>query len=189
MDTEQQLIQQCVQGDKSAFGSLVQPHLQRAYSTAFAILGTRHLAEDAVQNALLETYTTIMREREIRVFQAWFTRLVTCRALDIARQKSKQWNALEESEFSEISDESGSPVDNVLQKERQSELLQAIMRLNIQQRAVIVLFYYEEMKIGEIADLLHIKEGTVKSRLHQARLTLSKLVPFESAKQKVGECR
>ncbi|MBN6187094.1 RNA polymerase sigma factor [Aneurinibacillus sp. BA2021] len=186
MDT--QLMKQCRQGDKAAFSTLVRPYLQRAYSTAFTILGTQHAAEDAVQNALLEAYRSIMEEKDIHQFSAWFVHLVTCRALDLARQKSKQ-RTTEEADLLELRDEKASPADRLLQKESRSEMLQAIMRLNINQRAVIVMHYYQEMKIGEIAALLNIKEGTVKSRLHQARLTLSKLVSFEAPKQKVGECQ
>ncbi|MMZ53808.1 ECF RNA polymerase sigma factor SigW [compost metagenome] len=189
MDTEQQLIERCQSGDKNAFSLLVRPHLQRAYSTALAILGAQHFAEDAVQNALFEAYKAVMEGRDIRRFGGWLTHVVARRALDIARQKHRQQHTTEENELLEVRDDTASPITDVLQKEQRNELMTAIMRLNINQRTVIVMYYYQEMKIGEIANLLNIKEGTVKSRLHQARITLSKLVPIETAKQKVRECQ
>jgi RNA polymerase sigma factor (sigma-70 family) len=170
MHDEQHLLLQCRQGNKDAFYLLVSPHLAKAYRLAFTILRSHHDAEDAIQNSLLEAYRAISEDKEIHHFSSWFYRLVTHRAIDLARKLGK------ERQYTEISDVlpflSNShhlPVDEVINKEEEQELLAHILKLDMKYRVILVLYYYQNMKISEIAELLQIKEGTVKSRLFQAR--------------------
>ncbi len=180
-------MRHCRQGNKDAFFELVQPLLQRAYSTSAAILRSAHAAEEAVQNSLVEAYSAILREKEIRNFTSWFNHLVACRALDLARQRSKYGSRIEDMDQDSILDEGDSPFETVFKKEQGSELLKSVMALDIHHRMVIILYYYQELSIDEIAQVLDIKKGTVKSRLHAARLKLSQIVPQHFRKQ-VMEC-
>jgi RNA polymerase sigma factor (sigma-70 family) len=186
LGTEETLMMTCRQGNKDAFFELVQPLLQRAYTTSAAILRSAHAAEEAVQNALVEAYSAIIRDKEIRNFTSWFNHLVACRALDLARQRTRHGSRIEDIDQMAISDAADSPFDAVLKKEQGSELLQSVMALDIHHRTVIILFYYQELSIEEIAQVLELKKGTVKSRLHAARLKLSQIVPQHFRKQVIG---
>lgn len=186
MDNIERLVRQCRDGDKEAFFQLVEPLLGRAYRTASAILRSGHLAEDAMQNALMEAYQAIMNGKKIRNFTSWFNHLAACRSLDLARQRSRLASRSGDIDEVQLPDEQASPMEEVLQKELGSELWNTIMSLDIHHRSVIVLYYYQELSIDEIADALGIKKGTVKSRLHNARLKLSRLATPLNPKQVIG---
>ncbi|CAM4438651.1 RNA polymerase sigma factor [Paenibacillus macerans] len=175
MQEEQEWIERCRNGDREAFYKLVEPLLDRVYSASAAILRSSHLAEDAVQNALIEAYRAIMNGKEIRNFTGWFKHLCAMRAIDLARKRSRLNRMTEGLEHLEPVDQGAQPIDALLKKEEQHSLLSQVMSLDIQHRSVVLLFYYQEMSIEEIAATLGVKEGTVKSRLHRARHKLLKL--------------
>jgi RNA polymerase sigma-70 factor (ECF subfamily) len=175
MHDEQHWMQQCRNGDRDAFYELVKPHLSRVYSTSVAILYSTHLAEDAVQNGMIEAYQAIMNGKEIRSFGSWFRQLVAMRAMDLARARAKQVKRTGDLEGEEPADGQELPMESLLRKEENTRLLSQVMSLDIRHRAVIVLYYYQEMSIEEISEVLGVKAGTVKSRLHTARTKLLKL--------------
>ncbi|GMB08232.1 RNA polymerase sigma factor [Thermolongibacillus altinsuensis] len=170
MNSDQELLLKCRSGIKDAFYELVSPHLAKAYRIAFTILRSHHDAEDAVQNSLLEAYRAIMENKEIHNFSAWFHQLIVHRSIDLARKHLKEKNYAEITDIlSFIPDHKNLPIDDLIDKEYKGELISYILRLDMKYRIVIVLHYYHDMKISDIAKLLNIKEGTVKSRLFQAR--------------------
>lgn len=186
METERRLMDDIRQGDQESFRTLVNPLIAQAYRTSLAILRSTHLAEEAVQNALVESYSAIVKGKEIRRFRGWFSRVIASRSLDIARKEQPNKYSVDIDGL-EICDEAASPLDDVLKKEQCERLIESIMALELQQRAVIVLYYFEELRIEEIALLLNIREGTVKSRLYHARSKLSRIFPASRIQaQEVG---
>lgn len=185
MQEDQAWIQRCRDGDREAFYHLVEPLLDRVYSTAAAILRSAHLAEDAVQNALIEAYQAIMKGKEIRHFAAWFKQMAAMRAIDLARKRSRIDRMSEDLEQVEPVDRQAQPMEVLLIKEEQNSLLAQVMSLDIPHRSVVLLFYYQEMSLEEISIVLGVKVGTVKSRLHRARLKLLKLYQFDENKKVV----
>ncbi|GAB2690841.1 RNA polymerase sigma factor [Paenibacillus thermoaerophilus] len=186
-ENELRIMEDIRRGRKEAFAELVDPLIARAYHTALAILRSPHLAEEAVQNALIEAYQTIRSGKEIRRFRGWFSRVIANRALDLARQESRFIGLDIDSVV--VGDNAASPVDLLLRKEQSGEILQAVMSLDIQQRTVVVLYYFQEMKIEEIAQTLNVSEGTVKTRLYRARIHLGKMMSFPELKSKVVPIR
>jgi RNA polymerase sigma factor (sigma-70 family) len=167
---EEELLLRCKNGEKDAFYELVSSHLAKAYRIAFTILRSHHDAEDAVQNSLLEAYRSIMENKEIRCFASWFHRLVVHRAIDLARKYLKEKNNTDIADvLSFLPSRTSLPIDELINKEYEGELISCLLKLDMKYRIVIVLHYYHDMKISEIAELLNMKEGTVKSRLFQAR--------------------
>ncbi|WP_027409860.1 RNA polymerase sigma factor [Anoxybacteroides tepidamans] len=173
MNNDDELLLKCRNGSKEAFYELVSPYLEKAYRIAFAILRSHYDAEDAVQNSLLETYHSIKENREIRHFAAWFHRLVVHRAIDLARKNGKEKHHADiTGVLAFLPDRRDLPIDELIHKEGENDLATCILKLDMKYRMVIVLHYYFDLKISEIAELLNIKEGTVKSRLFQARSLL-----------------
>lgn len=173
--TERKWWDEVRSGNKEAFRSLANPLIPKAYRTAYMMLRSKHLAEEAVQNALIELYSAVMNDKEIHNLRAWFSRLVALRSIDIAR-KEQGYRHYVDIDGLDIQDVSASPLDDLLRKEQSERLLESVMGLELQQRIVVGLYYFQELKIEEIAELLDIKEGTVKSRLYHARLKLCGLL-------------
>ncbi|MEF3307937.1 sigma-70 family RNA polymerase sigma factor [Paenibacillus sp. GYB004] len=171
LETERQLWDEVRRGNKEAFQSLANPLIPRAYRSAYMILRSKQLAEEAVQNALIELYSAIINGKEVIHLRAWFGHLIALRALDVAR-KERGYKYMVDINGLEFQDGSASPLDSVLKKEQSERLIESIMGLELNQRIVVGLYYFQDMKIEEIAELLDIKSGTVKSRLYHARVKL-----------------
>ncbi|WCN39648.1 RNA polymerase sigma factor [Aneurinibacillus uraniidurans] len=185
LEAERHLLDEIRRGNKGAFQNLVSPLIAKSYRSALAILGSTQLAEEAVQNSLIESYSTIMSGKEIFNFRGWFSRVIAHRSLDIARKEKNYKNNVDIGEI-ELEDASASPVENVLRKEQSKQIIEAIMNLELQQRIVVGLYYFQELKIEEIATMLAIKEGTVKSRLYHARLKLNHILHSSNPHVKEG---
>jgi RNA polymerase sigma-70 factor, ECF subfamily len=174
---EQRLLNQIRAGNGEAFSQLVETLLSSAYRTAYLILGSRELAEDAVQIALEDCYLSVMRDVEIRHFKAWFYRLVYTRSIDVYRkQKRNQFIDLEENPEAISKMKSESAQEKAVEMETRQELLQLITHLKEDQRVPLLLFYYENLSIKEISLILNENSNTVKTRLSRGRKKLGELV-------------
>lgn len=136
-----------------------------------------------MQNALIETYRTIVAGKEIRNFAGWFGRVIANRSWDLARKESR-FQSIDLDNVT-VRDTSAPLIETFLRKEQSSEILDAVMSLDVRLRTVIVLYYFQDMKIDEIASVLQTSEGTVKTRLHRARLRLANLLSDEKWNAKV----
>lgn len=152
---ELSLMKKVREGDMKAFRELVRPHEQRAFSTALAILGSRTLAEEAVQRVFVETYRTLKR-KDIRPFRVWLDDRIACSVLDAVGKRLRQETL--------TSDASALPED--------SGLLRSVMTLELPYRIVMALTYCQQLTIPQIASLLNVDEREVRNRLYRARLKL-----------------
>ncbi len=177
MSEEQKLINQIRAGNGDAFGQLVESLLSSAYRTAYLILNSRELAEDAVQIALEDCYLSIIRDVEIRHFKAWFFRLVYTRSIDVYRkQKRNQYTNIEENSEAIAKMKSESAQEKAVEKETRQELLRMITYLKDEQRVPLLLFYFENLSIKEISIILNENTNTVKTRLSRGRKRLGELL-------------
>ena len=164
---EQRLIQQVKQGDKEAFNQLLQPYIQKAYQTSYLIVDDKGLAEDAVQESLIQTYESIHRfNREIASFKTWFHQILIHTTLK--QKRKKRFAFLQPETWFRIKDVK-TPEYNYLLQEESQMILEAVQNLSIKHQVVIILFYFQDLSILEISEVLNVKEGTVKSRLYKAK--------------------
>ncbi|WP_369900117.1 RNA polymerase sigma factor [Bacillus manliponensis] len=164
---ESQLIQAVKQGEKDAFNQLMQPYIQKAYRTAYLIVNDKGLAEDAVQESLIQAYQSFHRfNEEIASFKTWFHQILIYTTLK--QKRKKQFSFLQPEMWFRIKDERTPERDCLVQEESQL-ILDAVQQLSTKHQIAIILFYYQELSISEIAEVLQVKEGTIKSRLHKAR--------------------
>ncbi|MFD0678295.1 MULTISPECIES: RNA polymerase sigma factor [unclassified Paenibacillus] len=175
LESERKLLDEIRQGNKEAFRTLVNPLISGSFRSALAILRSTQLAEEAVQNSLIDLYSSIMQGKDIQHIRGWFSRVIVNRSLDIARKEHNHKNSLD-IHMLDIQDSSVSPLDDILKKEQSQRVVDSVMSLELQHRVVVGLYYFQELKIEEIAALLQIKEGTVKSRLYHARSKLSQIL-------------
>ncbi len=188
MDDVTDLISQCQNGNKEAFGQLMEPFIQKAFRISFSIVCSKESAEDAVQNSLLEAYKNIMSGKSFQTFESWFYSLVASRSIDVVRKSSREKQHVDLHEMFELMDHASQPLDVVLEKEESAGLLENILNLPDKERMIIILYYYQELSIREISNLLKKSEGTVKMRIHRGRKRLKKSVNHFIPIEKAGEC-
>lgn len=187
---EQRLIERSKEGDRRAFDALVRMHEKRVYNLAYRLSGNYDEAGDITVEAFLRVYQAINNFRGDANFSTWIYRIVTNVYLDRRkRQKNRQtlsleeYVELEESQVTrQIEDPSPGPEALVEAQQRQELLQKAIESLPEYQRAMIVLYHVDGLSYEEIAEVLSLPIGTVKSRLNRARLALrEKLEPIREA--------
>ncbi len=167
----QHIIHLCQQGSIDAFEKLYVHGFKKALLTAYLIIGNKTLAEDAVQETFYQCYLDIKRLKEPKAYDAWFHRILirTCWKVN-AKERKKQHEWLDEnSNQQDLNCYSDKLYDQVQNMEMKEALYEAINNLSKVLRTSVVLFYFNEMSIKEIAVILGCFESTVKSRLYKAR--------------------
>lgn len=177
MDKVKYLLNRIRLGDEEAFSLLVEELLPAAFKTAYLILHSKELAEDAVQIALEDCYISIMRNKDIRQFKAWFYRLVYSRSIDVYRKNARNhYSDIEENPEALEKMISESVQSQAVQNENKQELQSLIMSLPKEQSVPILLHYYEDLSIKEISLILNKKNNTIKTRLVRGRKKLAELM-------------
>jgi RNA polymerase sigma-70 factor (ECF subfamily) len=187
-DAEEVLIGQAVQGSLEAFNQLVLHYQNIAYHYAYALLGDPAAADDVAQESFIKAFRNISGFRG-GSFRAWLLKIVTNTAYDLFRQ-AKQHPIQPLFPDDEAGDEIESPdwlVDpspsveaTVEQNEDAQRLYQLLDQLPEIHRSVLTLVDLYEMDYWEVAEILNVPMGTVKSRLARARLQLRRILLADS---------
>jgi RNA polymerase sigma-70 factor (ECF subfamily) len=145
-----------------------------AFRVAFSVLRNSEDAEDVAQEAFAKAYRHFRQLRDRDRFRSWLVRLTWRMAIDRTRSERRRMARESEAELSPVGEPS--PVQSFIQRERTERLWRAIDALPEKLRIVIVLSAMEEHDVRQIAKLLRLPEGTVKSRLFLARQHLKELL-------------
>jgi RNA polymerase sigma-70 factor (ECF subfamily) len=156
------LIDAAKGGDQDAFAAIVTDAADRLYAVAFRILRDPDLARDAVQQALLNAWRDLYSLRDPDRLDPWLYRLVVRACYVEARQRRRAVALTHLAVVRSVSDRPLAQVDDHEQLER------GFRRLSPEQRAVVVLHYYLDLPLTEVAAIMGIPAGTVRSRLHYA---------------------
>ncbi len=168
----EKLVKKAIKGNRKAYGILIEEYETYLYKTAFLYVKNEQDALDAVQNCVMKGMIAIDRLREPAFFKTWLTKiLINC----IYREKEKQAPMLSLEEYQEKTRENFSSYI-----EERIDLYEAIDLLRPFYKMVIVLYYFSDMKIKEIARIMDIPEGTVKGYLARAKKELKKKLMEES---------
>jgi RNA polymerase sigma-70 factor (ECF subfamily) len=167
---ERTLIADAAAGDERAFRTLVERHQDRAYGLAFRMLRSAADAEEVTQEAFVRAWSALGRFRGESSFGTWLHRIVARSALDRAvRLKRRR----ERETGMEALEQFASPGAHSPEAHAVSRRLARLMEtLSPAQRGVVTLFYYEARPVEEIAELLGMPTGTVKTHLSRARAVL-----------------
>lgn len=168
--TDQELVTAFQKGDMAAFDTLYERYRDDAYRTACLITGNRMDGEDLTQEAFVQCARSIGSLRDGEKFRSWLLRLITRAAWKFCAKRQREQPV---GEFFEVG-ESESALSCVLRTEEQRRLYKALLALDEKQRTAVVLYYFSELSISEIAHVTGTFSGTVKSRLHAARNNLRK---------------
>jgi len=181
------LIERCKAGDTAAFDELVRRFEKRVFNYALRITGNYNDACDVAQEAFIRAFHSIQTFRGDAKFATWIYRIVTNVYLDERKRlKSHPTTSLddtieldENSVTRQIEDTAPTPDEIVETKERMRVLQRAINSLPDYQRVIITLYHVEHRSYEEIAQILHLPIGTVKSRLNRARLAIAQILDLE----------
>jgi RNA polymerase sigma-70 factor, ECF subfamily len=174
---EQALISAARKGDRRAFNQLVLHYQGLAYNVAYRILGDPEAAADATQDAFFSAYRAMPKFRG-GAFKSWLLRIVTNACYDQLRVKQRRPTSslddlpIEADHTYYLKDSAEQPDEFVERKELNRFIEAAIATLPLEQRTVLVLSDVQGMSYEEVADVLNISLGTVKSRLSRGRAKL-----------------
>ena len=170
-DTQAGLIADCIKGDETAIERLINEHHSRVFKLTLSILNDPGDANEATQDTFIAALKALPTYREISTFKAWLYRI----ALNISRSRLRKRKTLErlqstlDSIFEVQSQHSQTPEDALISNEEDANLWKALDKLGDKHRIPLVLRYYHDLSVAEIAEIMNIKEGTVHSRLSIGR--------------------
>lgn len=183
-ELERSLLRRLRDRDERAFRELIEAHRDRVFNITFRMLGNRAEAEDVAQEVFITVFKTIDTFREESKFSTWLYRVTVnhCknRIKYLSRRHDRDRDDLDDAtEAGGTNGAIGAPVpaapDIALAGAQMEKLMQeAIAQLDDDQRVVVVLRDVEDLSIEEICKITDLPDGTVKSRLHRARLVLRK---------------
>ena len=156
-------------GDKNAFCNLIRLNKTAIYRVSKSILSDEDDIEDAVSEAILKAYKNIRSLKDESFFKTWLIRIVINESNNIYK-KRKMEIAVDSEQFINI---------KTNDKYKDITLYDAINSLDEELRVTTILFYFEDIKYKDIAKILNIKEGTVKSRLSRAKEKLYHMLKEE----------
>jgi len=178
---EAELIQRACNGDKEAFYSLVHPCEGAIYTVAVSILNNPEDAEEAVQEAVLKALSHLTDFRGEAKFSTWLIRITINEArLKLRKDRRHLYESVDEQRASEhgeyfpkdFADWREVPSEALQRKELGEALKRAIASLPLKYREVLILRDVQQLRIEEVARILGITEGSVKTRLLRARLQM-----------------
>jgi RNA polymerase sigma-70 factor (ECF subfamily) len=172
------LLQRCRTGDELAWEALVRQYQGRVFAVTLQYLRDREEARDLAQEVFVRLYRKLHEVRDDQAFLAWLLRLTRNACLDrLRRLEARRWDRrVPVEEATEVADPAPSPEDRGVGGDRRALLHRALAGLSAASREMIVLKEIQELKLTEIAAMLDLPMGTVKSRSHRARLELAEAV-------------
>ena len=171
MNEDVELIEACLSGDSASFGTLVLKYQNRLFNTMCHVAGGREEAEDVVQEAFVQAYLKLSTFQCNSAFYTWLYRIAFNTAISRRRRRRPQASvdAAREAAGDDPMDAGEDTVDRLLRQERAAQVHQALRELSDEHRAILVLREMDSLSYDEIADILDLPVGTVRSRLHRAR--------------------
>ena len=167
------LVKKAIKGSKAAYGELIAQYQVYLYKTAFLYVKNEADSLDAVQECVTRGLLGIEKLKEPKYFKTWITRIL----LNCIWQGKKQTQTVALEEYREKG------VENYLIEEK-VDLYDAIDSLKEQYKTVVILFYFQELKIKEIARIMEIPEGSVKAYLYRAKKQLRRWLEGEQKEYK-----
>ena len=178
--TDNELVAASRNGGAEAFRALVERYQDRIYNTAYRLAGNEEDARDIAQETFLRVYENLARFRGDSTFYTWLFRIAVNQALTHRRQTARLRTVQADDEMLEVPLsgsqaarlQTAAPEDEMQRQETEAQIAEALAYLDADHRAAVVLRDIEGLDYQAIAAVLDVPPGTVKSRIHRARLLL-----------------
>ncbi len=171
--SDERLVRRFQEGDERAFELLVRRHEARIYGLAYRMLGRHEDARDAAQDAFLSCFRHLRSFRGDASFTTWLHRIAVNACYDVLRKRPTSSSL--DSEMSEPV----APRDHAEEAATAADVQRALLSLHPDFRAVLVLHEIHDLPVEEVSATLGVPVGTVKSRLHRARVALGRALAEE----------
>lgn len=159
MPKKERLVKQAIKGDQNALQTLLKEEKDKLYKMAFIYMKNEHDALEVFQQTILEVIESIHQLRNPEYFSTWATRICINVSLKELR-KNKKIVTMEDYSIPDVVEVSGSV-------EEKLDLAAVLYELDDKYRSVLVLRFYHDYTVSQIADILECPEGTVKTNLHR----------------------
>jgi RNA polymerase sigma-70 factor, ECF subfamily len=181
LEQDAQLVQQCLQGDGSAWEELVRRHTRRIFNICYRFTGNGTEAEDLSQEVFLRVYKTLGSYRSAHGgFATWMTSVTRNLLIDHYRRTKRDriTDSLEDAMPVVENKESAGrrPDQQVLLRELSFQVQSALTRLSPELREAVILRDLQQLEYSEIRQVLDVPEGTVKSRINRGRIELARIL-------------
>jgi RNA polymerase sigma-70 factor, ECF subfamily len=181
LEQDAQLVQQCLQGDGSAWEELVRRHTRRIYNICYRFTGNRTEAEDLSQDVFLRVYRTLGSYRSAHGgFATWATSVTRNLLIDHYRRTKRDriTDSLDDKMPVVENKEAGGrrPDEQALLGELSAQVESALTRLSPELREAVILRDLQQLEYAEIQTVLEVPEGTVKSRINRGRIELARIL-------------
>ncbi|WP_313892027.1 sigma-70 family RNA polymerase sigma factor [Psychrobacillus sp.] len=161
------IVQKAKKGDDEAFEQLISSVRQKLYRTAYAYVRNEQDALDIYQETIYIAYTSIKKLNKPESFSSWITKILVFKSIDFIRKESRHFTTDNEEIFADLI-----VPENVDFITHSLDLSEAFKYLNPPVKTIILLRYYHDLSIKEIATIMKYPEGTVKSHLNRAKKEL-----------------
>lgn len=173
-DSDEDLVRRAVGGDRAAFTRLMERHERRVYNLCLRMVGDVDDASDATQDAFLTAYRKLSSFRGEAAFTTWLHRVAINASYDLLRKRGRT-PVLASSTDHPVEDERIEPApDHADETTGAIEVQRALLAIPEEFRAALVLHDAQDVPVQEVADILGVPVGTVKSRLHRGRVALAR---------------
>lgn len=180
---ERQVIRRVLDGDQEAFAELVTAYEKQVYNLCLRMCGNPEDARDLSQEAFVKAWRGLQFYQFEAAFSTWLYRLTSNVCIDFLRRKKREpqtmpplQNENGEDVEPEVADSHPDPEEQLLHRERQSQIAWAMGQLEPEFRQALTLRVIQELSYEQIAEIMELKAGTVKSRIARARWKLKKIL-------------
>ncbi len=171
------IVRECLEGREGAWEALVDMYAKRIFNMAYQFCGTRQEAEDLTQDIFLKLYNSLPKYDPAKNFTAWLLTLSKNFLIDEYRRT--KWEKRQRDDFDDwtlSADSRTNPEENLIRKKNRELVWEGINRLSSEMRMAIILRDLQGRSYEEIAEVLDLPLGTVKSRVSRARLQLAQVL-------------
>jgi len=163
-----ELVARAAGGDEAAFAAIVRRHERRVYNITYRMLGREEDARDATQDAFLSCYRKLSAFRGEAAFTTWLHRIAVNASYDLLRKRKGAPLSREEAP------EPAPEPDHAEATTTAIDVQRALLSVSLDYRAVLILHDVQGRPYEEVAEILQVPVGTVKSRLHRGRVALGR---------------
>jgi RNA polymerase sigma-70 factor (ECF subfamily) len=166
-----QLISECIAGNEDAIEILVRQYEAGVFRLALSIVGDQAEASEITQETFIAALQSLRSYQEKKSFKAWLYTITLNYSRSYLRKRKivERLRTTLTTVFRVETEKQISPEEAVLKNEKEAAIWSSLSQLDERHRIVIVLRYFHELSISEISEILSVNEGTIHSRLHNAR--------------------
>lgn len=169
-------IKRVKDGDKDAFGALVDAHKDMVYTVSLRMLTSEADAEEAAQDVFVKAFRSIGSFQAKAKFSTWLYRITYNHCISVIRKKVKMIDLVDDIPEGEVDEGEMNGLESISAEERSKYLKLAIESLAETDAVVVTLFYYDELSLEEIAEVTGLSSSNIRIKLHRSRKKMYQVI-------------